>query len=141
MAGGLSKLFEDAPWMKVAWEEARKNVKEIRGTGASKTNSDILKYLESVTNEIGNVVPHGHGNGGQRHFGKMTSEAAYAAGIDTGRMAPGIVFFQHKRFQPGPGQMQRGGQPMQSGTDDDNVRPPVVHLHHRQGPWTPARAR
>ena len=53
MAGGLSKLFEDAPWMKVAWEEARKNVKEIRGTGASKTNSDILKYLESVTNEIG----------------------------------------------------------------------------------------
>ena len=49
----LQKLFSDAPWMKFAWEEARKGVKEIRGTGRSKTNADILKYLESVTNEIG----------------------------------------------------------------------------------------
>lgn len=53
MASALEKLFSDAPWMKYAWEEARKGVKEIKGTGKSKTNADILKYLESVTNEIG----------------------------------------------------------------------------------------
>ena len=53
MAGALTKLFSEAPWMKYAWEEARKGVKEVAGTGRSKTNSDILKYLESVTNEIG----------------------------------------------------------------------------------------
>ena len=53
MGAASHLLFQCAPWMAHAWREACKGVREISGSGVARTNPDILKYLESVTNQIG----------------------------------------------------------------------------------------
>ena len=53
MGSASQLLFRGAPWMAHAWQEACKGVREISGSGISRTNPDILRYLESVTNQIG----------------------------------------------------------------------------------------
>jgi hypothetical protein len=74
-----------------------------------------------MTHDFFDPVPHFHGCQRQWNLGRVPVQSAHAPGIDTRGTSAGGFLFQQKHPLFALNQIQSGGAPLQTGTDDDDI--------------------